>query len=187
MQVAKCLVWHHPDDPATLMEEQIGQLRLLQAAAEAAGIEWMLEAVPPLDRGHDDAGLVRSVAGLYSSGLRPDYWKLPALETDAGWQSLGEVIVAADPGCRGVVILGLDRPLADLAPGLARGARHGICAGFAIGRSIFGTAAQEWFASRIDDEAAVRHMADLYDRAVRAFLDGRSAVSSPAAMEAMRS
>jgi 5-dehydro-2-deoxygluconokinase len=168
------------------MSAQVGQLRLLQAAAEAAGIEWMLEAVPPLERGHDDAVLVRSVSGLYAEGLRPDYWKLPALETDAGWRSLHEVIVAADPDCRGVVILGLDRPLAELEPGLARGARHGICAGFAIGRSIFGDAAQKWFAGRIDDCAAVRQMADLYDWAVRAFLDGRSAVSTPAAMEATR-
>ncbi len=186
MQVAKCLVWHHPDDPADMMSAQVGQLRRLQAAAEAAGIEWMLEAVPPLERGHDDAVLVRSVSGLYAEGLRPDYWKLPALETDAGWRSLHEVIVAADPDCRGVVILGLDRPLAELEPGLARGARHGICAGFAIGRSIFGDAAQKWFAGRIDDVAAVRQMADLYDWAVRAFLDGGSAVATPAAMEATR-
>jgi 5-dehydro-2-deoxygluconokinase len=187
MQVAKCLVWHHPDDPAALIEEQIGQLRLLQAAAEAAGIEWMLEAVPPLGHGHDDGVLVRLVAGLYSCGLRPDYWKLPALETDMGWQSLREVIVAADPDCRGVVILGLDRPLADLEPGLVRGARHGICAGFAIGRSIFGAAAQEWFAGRTDDAGAVRQMAALYDRAVRAFLGGGIAISSAATMEAVKS
>jgi 5-dehydro-2-deoxygluconokinase len=172
MQVAKCLVWMHPDDPPALTAPQTARLLALQAAAQGAGIEWMLEAVPPVALGHDDATLTRLVRDLYAAGLRPDYWKLPVLETAQGWASLGALIRDRDPDCRGVVVLGLDRPLADLLPGLALAAQAPVCSGFAIGRSIFGAAAQDWFAGRLTDAEATARMGALYAKAVATFRNG---------------
>ena len=170
--IAKCLVWHHPDDSADLKTAQIAQLRLLQAAAEAAEIEWILEAVPPLDVTRDDETLVRGVEGLYGAGLRPDYWKLPALATETGWKRLEHAIKDGDPACRGVLTLGLDLPLDDLLPCLSQAAAQPLSVGFAIGRSIFGGPARDWFAGRIDDADAVRSMAMAFGKAVDAYLAG---------------
>jgi 5-dehydro-2-deoxygluconokinase len=171
LQVAKCLVWMHPDDPAALSSSQYARLRALQAAAEDAGVEWMLEAVPPLELGHDDATLIRLVGALYDAGLAPDYWKLPLLASAESWKALGALIRARDPECRGVVVLGLDRPIAELKVGLALAARADICVGFAIGRSIFGQTAQDWFHGRISDEIAVARMAEVYGELVAAYRD----------------
>ena len=41
-----------PDEPA-LAAAQVATLKRLEAACHDAGIEWMLEVVPPTDIGHD--------------------------------------------------------------------------------------------------------------------------------------
>lgn len=179
LQVAKCLVWHHPEDDGVLRATQLHRLQALQAAARGAEIEWMLEAVPPLDRGHDDATLARSISDLYAAGLVPDYWKLPLLTTAEGWRAVAAVIRENDPACRGVVVLGLDRPLSELLPGLALAQETEICSGFAIGRSIFGAAARQWFESKCSDAEAVAQMAGLYAQAVAAFCGAGAPISQP--------
>ena len=169
--VAKCLVWHHPDDDPHLQQRQIDTLCTLQAACRDAGVEWMLEAVPPLEIGHDDAVLARSVSGLYDAGLAPDWWKLPALASAQGWSALAGLIGERDPHCRGVVVLGLDRPLPELQAALRLAASQPLCAGFAIGRSVFGDAARAWFAGSLDDEGAVEDMRSRFSAIVATFTD----------------
>jgi len=169
--VAKCLVWHHPDDAEELRDRQFDRIRQLQAASHAANVEWMLESIPPLEVGYSDDILIQSVGQVYAAGFMPDYWKLPALSTQDGWDRLSDLIEENDPACRGVVVLGLDRSFEELAAGLGLAARQHGCAGFAIGRTLFGECAGEWFADRIDDGTAVDRMADIYQRVVSIFTD----------------
>ena len=178
--VAKCLVWHHPDDDEALQERQIDVLLRLQAACRDAGVEWILEAVPPLELGHDDEVLVRSVAGLYAAGLMPDWWKLPTLESEAGWSALAAAIGEHDPYCRGVLVLGLDRPLPALAAGLRLAASQPLCGGLAIGRTVFGDAAARWFAGELDDRGAVDDMSERFSRVLELFAsDATTGTRSP--------
>ena len=64
-----------------------------------------------------------------------------------------------DPYCRGVVILGLGETEEALGKAFRAAAPWPIVKGFAVGRSIFWTAAEAWFAGRMDDDAAVSDMA----------------------------
>jgi 5-dehydro-2-deoxygluconokinase len=179
--VAKVLVWHHPDDAAGLREAQVSTLRRLEAGCRAAELEWMLEVVPPVGAGHDDDVLLRGVGQMYDAGLTPDYLKLPALAGQGGWDRLSDLVRARDPWCRGVVVLGLDRPFEDLRPGLELAAAQEACAGFAIGRTVFGEAARRWFAREIGDAEAVDEMARNFDRIVAIFQAGASDAAAPAA------
>ena len=45
-------------------------------------------------------------------------------------------------------------------------AQYRVCRGFAIGRTIFGQAARDWFANTIDDETAIASVAAGYARMV---------------------
>ena len=45
-----------------------------------------------------------------------------------------------DPHCRGVLLLGLDAPEAELMAAFAMARRHPVCKGFAVGRTIFAQA-----------------------------------------------
>jgi 5-dehydro-2-deoxygluconokinase len=79
--------------------------------------------------------------------------------------------MAHDPHCRGVLLLGLDAPEAELKKGFAAAAGQRICRGFAIGRSLFASPAEDWFAGRIDDATATAIIAENYRRLVALWRD----------------
>jgi 5-dehydro-2-deoxygluconokinase len=123
-----------------------------------------------------DSVLLGAVRAIADAGVLPDWWKLPAPTAAGGWSRLEAAIRGADPYCRGVLVLGLDAPLDELGERLAAAARHPVCRGFAVGRTIFGDAARAWFAGEIDDEAAIAAIAHRYLKLVRRFADARDAV-----------
>jgi 5-dehydro-2-deoxygluconokinase len=172
-QVAKCLVYWHPDDPPAIADVQKRQIAMLGDACHETGHELLLEVIAD-KKNPGDARLTTTIMRqIYELGVRPDWWKLAAPADDAGWALVDQTIRQADPYCRGVLLLGLDAPEADLVRALAAAARHPVCKGFAIGRSIFGAAAEAWFAGTMSDEAAVEQIAAYYGRLTRAWRAAR--------------
>ena len=68
------------------------------------------------------------------------------------------------PRTRGIVVLGLDAPEAELAQSFALAAAQPLVRGFAVGRTIFGDVARAWMTGTIDDAQAVAAMASTYAR-----------------------
>jgi 5-dehydro-2-deoxygluconokinase len=101
---------------------------------------------------------------MYEIGLRPDWWKLEPMTSDAAWAKTCAAIERNDPWCRGVVVLGLDAPEAELAESFAAAARHDLVKGFAVGRTIFADAAKGWFRGELDDPAVFATMAERFQR-----------------------
>jgi 5-dehydro-2-deoxygluconokinase len=163
-QVAKCLVSYHPDDPPARRAHQEDRLVRLYEACARTGHEFLLEVIPDKDLASNSTTLSRALDLLYDREIYPDWWKLPAPADDAAWTKIAQVIEARDPHCRGVLLLGLDAPEAEIRAGFERAAGHGICKGFAIGRTIFRAPAERWFAGRIDDQAAIEEIAAAYRR-----------------------
>ncbi len=163
----KCLVFYHPDDPEALRERQEDRLLALFEAARGTGHELLLEVIP--DRTGNRVAtdtLARVLDRFYDLGIMPDWWKLPDPGSDAAWEAVTAVVERRDPWCRGVLLLGLDAPEAVLAESFARAAGHPLCKGFAVGRTIFGGAAERWFRGEIDDAGAIAEMADRYRRLI---------------------
>ncbi len=178
-QVIKCLVHYHPDDPFELRLEQEARLAELWEATRETGHELLLEVIPPsasTAQGSHDAALLRSLTRLYNLGFKPEWWKLPPMEDAASWQPLTDLIGERDPLCRGVVLLGLNAPLEQLAGTLA-GASHPLIKGFMVGRTLWAEPALAWFKGEITDEQLVRMVADNFAVLVDAW---RSRGSSPA-------
>ncbi|WP_366654669.1 5-dehydro-2-deoxygluconokinase [Fodinicurvata sp. EGI_FJ10296] len=170
-QIVKCLVFYHPDDPADLRQTQEEQLVQLAHAARATRHELLMEVVASKSAKGVDANTVPAVMDrLYALGIYPDWWKLetPA-GGDAGWKAIETVIRAHDPYCRGVLVLGLDAPIDDLGRHLADAAGQPICKGFAVGRTVFQSAAREWLAGTIDDREAAHRIGDAYARLLGAW------------------
>ncbi len=162
--VAKCLVAFDPYDPLPMRRTQIDRMLDLAAACEATQRELLLEIVLPANAPvvEADRRLLDAVREIGAAGILPDWWKLPAPIARDGWERIASTVRTLDRQCRGVLVLGLDAPLAELAPRISAAARHPVCRGFAVGRSIFGDAAREWFAGRIDDAAAIEQIASRY-------------------------
>ncbi|GLR67132.1 5-dehydro-2-deoxygluconokinase [Acidocella aquatica] len=146
-ETLKCLVTYGPDDEPALRAAQDEALLRLQEAAVAAGREYLVEILPPRGGVMDETAAPRLIEHFYRLGLHPDWWKLP-VQPNPVWAVLEGLIPAADPACRGVLVLGGDHEAEILEAGLSEAAAYGLVAGFAIGRAIWAEPAAAYFAGR---------------------------------------
>ncbi len=174
-QVVKCLVIYHPDDPADLKERQDRQLKRLFAACRKLRHELLLEIILPRELPADSQTMARALSAIYALEVRPDWWKLPPSGSGAHWQAVQDTIERQDPLCRGVLLLGLSQPEAELIAGFAAAAPFAIVKGFAIGRTIFQDAARAWFSGAMNDAAACTAMASSFSRLADAWRGARTA------------
>lgn len=173
--VVKVLCFCHPDDDAALRAEQEATVGRLYAAARRNGLEFLLEIIPSKVGPVDDATTATLIAQFYAAGIYPDWWKLEPLTSQAAWSKAIDAIEAHDRHTRGIVVLGLDAPEAELAASFRIAAGFDLVRGFAVGRTIFGQVARDWFAGRIDDAAAVTEMAARYRRLCEVWDHARAA------------
>jgi len=175
-QVVKCLVIYHPDDPPQLRERQQRQLLRLFDACRKTRHELLLEIIIPSGMLDDSTTVARAIAQIYARGIFPDWWKLAPNTSAAHWRAIEETIKLEDPLCRGVVLLGLAAPEAELTASFQAVAPFKIVKGFAIGRTVFFDTARAWFSHAISDSAACEAMAGNLSRLVSAWRGARPAV-----------
>ncbi|MGP9806471.1 bifunctional 5-dehydro-2-deoxygluconokinase/5-dehydro-2-deoxyphosphogluconate aldolase, partial [Paracoccus sp. NSM] len=162
--VVKVLCFCHPDDDPALRAAQEATVLRLYTAARRNGLDFLLEIIPSRVGPVDDETTAALIGQFYAAGIYPDWWKLEPLTSAAAWGKAIAAIEAHDRHTRGIVVLGLDAPEADLAASFGVAARFPLVRGFAVGRTIFGAVARDWLAGRIGDEAAVAEMAGRYRR-----------------------
>lgn len=161
-QTVKCLAFYHPDDAAHLRAAQDEQLLALMDAAQGIGRETMIEIIAGKNGPLRPNTVANVLDHLYGLGIRPDWWKLEPQADQTAWKAIGEVIDMRDALCRGIVVLGLERPDDELSAAFAAARVTPWVKGFAVGRSIFAAVAEDWFAGRIDDATATDRMAMRY-------------------------
>jgi len=173
-QVIKCLVQYHPDDEPMLRLEQEAQIRAVYEASKVSGHELLLEIIPPKDHPskHPDV-MLRALKRLYNLGIYPAWWKIEA-QTAAVWQQLDALILERDPYCRGVVLLGLNAPVEDLAAGFAEARHSKTCQGFAVGRTIFREPSRAWMAGEIDDATLVARVQSTFNWLIESWRESRA-------------
>lgn len=157
--IVKCLVYYHPDDGVGLRAEQDMRLRDLFHACRDSGHELLLEVIPPASDQSEEGVLAGAMRAIYALDIFPDWWKLPP-PTAAEWPQIAALIDEFDPWCHGVLLLGLNRPAAELVAGFRAAAGRQHCRGFAIGRSLFVECAERWLLGEMGDEALIELVAD---------------------------
>lgn len=157
--VVKCLVFYHPDDDPALKAVQIERLLALAVSCRAVRHELLIEVIASKNGSVDVGTQAEAVRQLYQAGLYPDWWKLEPADDPAIWSNVAEVIAAHDPQCRGILLLGLSRPLDELQRMLEAGATAPMVKGFAVGRTIFADPARDWLKNTISDDEAIERMA----------------------------
>ncbi|WP_137154082.1 5-dehydro-2-deoxygluconokinase [Rhizobium sp. FKL33] len=169
----KCLCFYHPDDPEALKKEQQQKLRALYDAARKVGRELLVEIIAGKHGPLDDDTISRAMTELYALGIRPDWWKLEPQHSAAAWKNIEAVIAENDPYCRGIVLLGLEAPAAELEKAFAATRVAPMVKGFAVGRTIFAHAANQWLGGRMTDEEAITDMAGRFEELTKAWLRTR--------------
>jgi len=173
-QVVKCLAFYHPDDNPALLQHQEGKMLSLYQACRLTNHELLLEIIPPADSDVDEDTLARSLDNLYVRGIFPDWWKLPPQQTSTAWDKVSAVIESHDPLCRGIVMLGLGASEDELKRGFELASGQPLCKGFAVGRSVFQSAAEQWFAGTIEDSEVIDQVAANYSRLVQMWAQRKS-------------
>jgi 5-dehydro-2-deoxygluconokinase len=163
----KCLAFYHPDDDKALKQQQSRKLRTLFDATRGIGRELLIEIIAGKHGPLKEDTVARALAELYELGIKPDWWKLEPQATAEAWNNIGAVIDRNDPYCRGIVLLGLEAPEAELAKAFAvtQGQTH--VKGFAIGRTIFNEVAKDWLLGQMQDADAVQAMAGRFGKLVQ--------------------
>lgn len=169
----KCLCFYHPDDPPALKSEQQEKLRTLFEAARRVGRELLIEIIAGKNGPLSDTTVSTAMQELYDLGIKPDWWKLEPQASSTAWQNIEATIAANDGYCRGIVLLGLEAPAADLVKAFEATRAAPSVKGFAVGRTIFAEPARAWLAGTIDDEAAVADMAGRFKALTDAWLKTR--------------
>lgn len=162
--VVKVLCFCHPDDDAEMWARQEETVLRLFSAARRNRLEFLLEVIPSKVGPVDDTTTAQIIQRFYDIGVTPDWWKLEPMKTDAGWQAACDAITRNDPYTRGIVVLGLAAAEEALRESFAVAARHPLVKGFAVGRTIFGAAAEAYMTGAITAGEAVDQMADNYAR-----------------------
>ena len=154
----KCLVFYHPDDPAELCAEQERQVLILADACRRTGHDLLLEVIPGKSAGAGRRAHARPRDGplLRARGLSRTGGSCRTPAATPPGRAIAGRDRGHDPHCRGVLLLGLDAPEAELVAAFAMARRHPVCKGFAVGRTIFGPPAEDWLAGRINDQQAIQ-------------------------------
>ena len=165
----KCLCFYHPDDPAELRAQQERELARVHDAARAAGRELLIEIIAGKHGTLGDSTVAFVLARLYALGIKPDWWKLEPQKGPVAWRAIEDVIKKHDEYCRGIVVLGLEAPEAELASAFRTASSTRLVKGFAVGRTIFADAADKWLSGKMTDDQAVADMAARFARLVNAW------------------
>ena len=176
--VVKLLVFCHPDDVAAMRAEQEEVVKRLWHASRRNGLEFLLEIIPSKVGAVDDMTTATLIQQFYDLGVYPDWWKLEPFKSAAAWQNAVDAIERNDPYTRGIVVLGLDAPEAELAASFAMAAQQPLVKGFAVGRTIFGDAARAWMAGDISDAEAIDMMRGRYHRLCEIWDQARAAAQA---------
>ncbi len=162
--VVKVLCFCHPSDDAAMRAAQEATVRRLWEASRRNDLEFLLEVIPSKVGPVDDRTTATLIRQFYAAGIYPDWWKLEPMKTAAGWRNAIAAIRESDPHTRGIVVLGLDAPEAELRASFEVAAAFPLVKGFAVGRTIFGEVARGWMSGALTDAAAVEEMAARYAR-----------------------
>ena len=172
--VVKCLVFYHPADSIEMRLTQERRVQDLYADCKSLDRDLLLEIICTGNgQPTDDCTTANVLRRFYNLGVVPAWWKLESMSAHA-WQEVDSVIQQYDPLCNGVLMLGLDAPEAELRDSFGIAARFAVCKGFAVGRSIFGQSARQWFAGDCDDATVVRQVAANYRSIIQNWQDAVS-------------
>lgn len=174
-EVVKVLCFCHPDDTPEMLAAQEATVRRLWEAARRNRLEFLLEVIPSKVGPVDDTTTATLIRRFYAAGIWPDWWKLEPMRSRAAWANAIAAIEESDAHTRGIVVLGLDAPEAELAASFETAAGFGLVKGFAVGRTIFGEVARAWMAGAMEDAEAVAEMARRYARLCALWDNARAA------------
>jgi 5-dehydro-2-deoxygluconokinase len=156
------VLWHfHPELREAEKQQQLAQLHTLERACRALERRLMLELILPSHLPETGEALAAAMAEVYAEKIYPFWWKVQALGSAAEWQLITDTLDRHDPDAA-IIVLGKHAPLETFPEWfrVLRSTPH-TC-GFAIGRSIFWRAWEQFARGELSAEEIPALIADRY-------------------------
>ena len=160
------VLWHFHTQMSTEEKKvQLSQLRKLNEVCTALKRKLMIELIIPEDFPETVSSLGEAISEVYQAGISPFWWKITALDTEKEWQTMTATLDKYDPDV-GVIILGKNAPIEQFKTwfSVARSTPH-TC-GFAIGRSIFWEAWEQFAERKINKPEVSEMIAERYQQVI---------------------
>ena len=160
------VLWHFHTQMSTEEKKvQLSQLRKLNEVCTALKRKLMIELIIPEDFPETVSSLGEAISEVYQAGISPFWWKITALDTEKEWQTMTATLDKYDPDV-GVIILGKNAPIEQFKTwfSVARSTPH-TC-GFAIGRSIFWEAWEQFAEGKINKPEVSEMIAERYQQVI---------------------
>jgi len=123
------------------LPDAIKPLKRLYTACVSTQRELLIEFVDP-----SLVKIAQVIELCYQNGICPEWWKLPPHHDLISWRYISKMIDQYDPHCHGILLLGQNHPLKELSKRFGQiSANEPKIRGFAVGRTIWGTAAEKFF------------------------------------------
>ncbi len=186
----KVLVRMNPSDDAGETQDQLTRLARLSGSLRDAGLPFLFELLVPAtdaqlasvggdstayDRDVRPGLAVQVMEAVQDAGVEPTLWKIEGLETS---EAARQIVAGARTGGRDAdcIVLGRDAPRATLDHWLQVAAGTDGFVGFAIGRSIWKEALQQYLTDH-DEATFLATVGANYLHYVRTYLSARPALS----------
>lgn len=159
------------DDSEQIIRHHEETLIRLADACRNTGHEFLLEIINGQHDGKpvEPEQILDLLERLYEIGIYPDWWKLEPVNDAAFWRKAGAITKMRDPDIQGIIVLGKAMDNEHLYDVFKAARSEETVRGFAIGRTIFNTPAEEWCAGRIEDGAAKQMMVDNFRALIAAW------------------
>jgi myo-inositol catabolism protein IolC len=181
---AKVLVRWNPDDALHVKQEQGERLARLGDWLHATGRRFLFELLVPaserqMEQVDGDAheydlrlrpGLMLEViTELRAAGVEPDIWKIEGIDSAEACRDIADLTRAGGRDAVKCVVLGRGADDARVDHWLRTGSPIPGFAGFAIGRSIWWDAVEQWRDRAINRDAAADKIAAAYRRFIEVY------------------
>ena len=184
--IVKCLCHYHPGENETLRLKQEDQIEKIYKSCLDHGLEFLLEIITPKQMlsGKDDEEkewkhyfpdhkiIPLTMERLYNLGIKPDWWKIPP-PSEESWDLIEELLSRRAPHSRGVVLLGLNKPVSELKKGFSASKGRKWCKGFAIGRSVFMKPVIDFLKKGIDESQFIEQVQNNYYEMINLYKEAR--------------
>lgn len=159
------------DDSEQIIRHHEETLIRLADACRNTGHEFLLEIINGRHDGKpvEPEQILDLLERLYEIGVYPDWWKLEPVNDAAFWRKAGAITKMRDPDIQGIIVLGKAMDGEHLYDVFKAARSEETVRGFAIGRTIFNTPAEEWCAGRIEDGAAKQMIVDNFRALIAAW------------------
>ena len=178
----KVLVRYNPAGDQEMNQRQLGRLKklddYLKSVDQAFLFELLIPAVgdqksnPNYDTELRPKLTLQAIEEIQAAGIRPDLWKIEGLDERADMEALVRTIRQANPEA-GAIVLGRGESMDKVRGWLSVAATVPGVLGFAVGRTIFSGAIQDYGAENIDENQAVAKIADNYTTLVNLWTEAR--------------